>query len=411
MNKSYIHIAIIGRLNDGLNYDIINRLESNNKLNLHICGGHSKNINISNINQNIIVNNYFKIDTIEIIKLLKKCDYILTDSTHNTDHINGQSMSGSIPLAFSTLTPLIISKTNNNIYKFKNIIEFDLQSADKIIVEKGKINIELLKEERQQLISRFNDYNDILVFPNKNTALIIDPRDDDNLPYLINDFKQKLGNNWIIVFYCGKGLKDKMTKILGTSTFIEIREIEINNFTINEYSDFMKTKELWEALYGEFVLTFQSDAYILNEPPYTIEYFINMNKSYIGGNMDHGWNELSREYIYPNYRNFNGGLSLRKRLDMINIINTFGTENTIDNSQKIQTDPEDVYFIIGCYKLNLSLGDTEDCQHFCVNRIWLNDFFGLHKPRPEILHNSKELSKIYCNKTNTFILKPKRQFY
>jgi hypothetical protein len=43
-----------------------------------------------------------------------------------------------------------------------------------------------------------------------------------------------------------------------------------------------------------------------------------------------------------------------------------------------------------------------------IIRIWLNDFFGLHKPRPEILHNSKELSKIYCNKTNIFILKPKK---
>ena len=158
MIKSDIHIAIIGRLNDGLNYDIINRLESNNKLNLHICGGHSKNINIGNINQNIIVNNYFKIDTIEIIELLKKCDYILTDSTHNTDHINGQSMSGVIHLAFSTLTPLIISKTNNNIYKFKNVIEFDLQSADKIIVEKGKINMELLKEELNNLKSMLDIY-------------------------------------------------------------------------------------------------------------------------------------------------------------------------------------------------------------------------------------------------------------
>ena len=86
----------------------------------------------------------------------------------------------------------------------------------------------------------------------------------------------------------------------------------------------MKSKELWQTLYGDFVLTFQADTYILKKAPYTIEYFINMDKSYIGGNMDHGWNELIRENIYPNYRNFNGGLSLRKRLDMIEIINIYG---------------------------------------------------------------------------------------
>ena len=63
--------------------------------------------------------------------------------------------------------------------------------------------------------------------------------------------------------------------------------------------------------------------YILNVSPYTIDYFMNMNKSYIGGNMESEWKELIRENIYPKYINFNGGLSLRKRLDMIEIINTF----------------------------------------------------------------------------------------
>ena len=167
----------------------------------------------------------------------------------------------------------------------------------------------------------------------------------------------------------------------------------------------MKTKELWQSLYGNYVLTFQADTYILNEKPYTIDYFINMNKSYIGGNMEHGWNELIREKLSINYRNFNGGLSLRKRKDMVNIIEQFGTEPTVHNSQKMQTDPEDVYFTLGCYKLNLPIGDDVECLYFCCNRIWTEYFFGVHKPRQEILVQSKWLTSIFCLNTNTFILK------
>jgi mannosyltransferase OCH1-like enzyme len=97
------------------------------------------------------------LDANEMINLLKKCDYVLTDVTSNTDHINGISMSGNIPLAFSTLTPLIISKTNNLLYKFKNVIEFDLNSDDKIIIEKGKIDVNLLVKERDELIKMFDN--------------------------------------------------------------------------------------------------------------------------------------------------------------------------------------------------------------------------------------------------------------
>jgi glycosyltransferase involved in cell wall biosynthesis len=404
----YTNIAIIGGLNDGVNYDILNRLESNVQIILHICNRNNNKLNIDNIKSSIIVKLYLDIDTTDLIDLLKKCDYVLTDFSMKMEHVNGLSMSGAIALAFSTLSPLIISKKNNNIYHFENVIEYEIGTQDNIIIEKGKINNDLLVKERQKLISMFNHYNDSLIFNNKNTALIIDPRNNDNLPYLINDFKKKLGNNWKIVFYCGKGLKNEMNLYIEDG--IEIRELDVNNFTINEYSDFMKRKELWESLYGEFVITFQADTYILNVPPYTIDYFMNLNKSYIGGNMDHGWDELIRENIYPNYRNFNGGLSLRKRLDMIEIINTFGIEPTLNNSQKIQTDIEDVYFTLGCYKLNYPIGDTKECEHFSLNRIWVDKFFGIHKPIPAVFENLKEISEKYCKETNTFLLKPKIGF-
>jgi hypothetical protein len=239
---------------------------------------------------------------------------------------------------------------------------------------------------------------------NRNTALIVDPRDDVRITHLIHDFQQKLGPEWVIVFYCGKSLKSKMAEHLNPE--VEVRELEVDNFNhLDEYSDFMKRKVVWESLYGNFVLTFQFDTYIINQPPYTIQHFIDMNKSYIGGNMDHNWMELLREKMFINNRNFNGGMSLRKRFDMIKIINAFGVEQTaVAQSRKMQTDAEDVYFTIGCYFLDLPIGDDEACSHFCVNRVLVDGYFGVHKPIPALLQHSPEIAKLYCPTTNKFIL-------
>ena len=70
---------------------------------------------------------------------------------------------------------------------------------------------------------------------------------------------------------------------------------------------------------------------------------------------------------------------------MIKIINTFGSDFTEINSTKIKTDSEDVYFTLGCYKLNLPIGDDDFCSHFAVHSIYYDKFFGVH--------NSMYLSK------------------
>ena len=64
----------------------------------------------------------------ELMVLLKKTDFMLTDisrdNEYNTEKI---LMSGCIPMSFSLLIPLIISKQTNKYYQFQNVIEFDKQ--------------------------------------------------------------------------------------------------------------------------------------------------------------------------------------------------------------------------------------------------------------------------------------------
>ena len=94
--------------------------------------------------------------------------------------------------------------------------------------------------------------------------------------------------------------------------------------------------------------------------------------------MSYPWFELQRENINPEYRNFNGGLSLRKKIDMLKIINTYPPQKTVNNSTNLLTDAEDVYFVIGSYKLGLSVGDDEESCHFAVHTVYKSNWFGIH---------------------------------
>ena len=67
--------------------------------------------------------------------------------------MKNERMGGVIPIAFSLLTPIIISKQANKYYQFKNVIEFDKNSGDDIVLT--KIDLDLLETERNELINQF----------------------------------------------------------------------------------------------------------------------------------------------------------------------------------------------------------------------------------------------------------------
>jgi hypothetical protein len=223
----------------------------------------------------------------------------------------------------------------------------------------------------------------------KNTVLFVEPRIFKKCPEILNHFVYILGNDWEYIFYCGKGTI-KYWENTDLNNIYELRELDVENFQSEDlYSDFMKQKKLWESLSGDYVLTAQLDTWITNDYGYTIDDFIKLNKSFIGGNMSYPWFELSqREGIKFEYKNFNGGLSLRNRLDMLKVINHFPPQKTSNNSdvltRNIHTDAEDIYFILGCYKLGLPIGDDEESSHFAVHTIFKTNFFGIHKPCNEI---------------------------
>jgi hypothetical protein len=206
----------------------------------------------------------------------------------------------------------------------------------------------------------------------KNTVLFVEPRNTSHVFVTLDNAYNILKDNWNYVFYCGKSVYDEWKNII--PHYVELRQLDSDNWINGEYTNFLKDRGLWMSLTGEFILTIQLDVWLFNDYPYTIDYFINQDRSYIGGNMRYSWNEFTSLGITTQINNFNGGLSLRKRQDMIKIIDYF---NHI-NEPLYNNLAEDVYFTAGCYKLRLKTGDEEETMQFAVHCIYYDKCFGLH---------------------------------
>jgi len=149
------HIAIVG--SDHFYHScIINRLTSNKPIVIHAI---SRDIDASKFmginNDNITVHLHKNISAFDLCFILVSCDYALTDVAMDISYEHAK-MSGLIPLSFSTLLPLIISKQTNSHYQFKNVIEFDKYSMDPIVLTEMNTDFfERLENERRCLINQF----------------------------------------------------------------------------------------------------------------------------------------------------------------------------------------------------------------------------------------------------------------
>jgi hypothetical protein len=159
-----IHIAIIGGRND---YELtqIHRLSSSSKICLHILSRTIRADLLESLNSKYKLYIHENVSTKEMLDILKISKYLICDITTNVDHINGKSMSGGIPLAFSNLNTLLLSSKNNKLYKFKSAQTFDLDSNEPIELTSmvDTAHIQEIYQERNALIQEFHIHMNDLV--------------------------------------------------------------------------------------------------------------------------------------------------------------------------------------------------------------------------------------------------------
>jgi hypothetical protein len=136
----------------------MNRIKYNNKkIGFIVIGRDVNNNKFEGIDNDIDLTIYQNIDTIDMMNLVCSCDFLLADSNMDTIYEDKQ-MTGSIPLAFSLLVPLIISKQTNRFYQFENVIEFDKSTGEDISLK--NIDIDSLEKERDNIIKHNFDMFD-----------------------------------------------------------------------------------------------------------------------------------------------------------------------------------------------------------------------------------------------------------
>jgi hypothetical protein len=205
------------------------------------------------------------------------------------------------------------------------------------------------------------------------TAVIIEPRKHKALEFVLQNYTYNLKEDeWYFVIYCSffnKEFVEDIKKKLNIN--IDVIPICDNNITIPNYNYLLTNTKFYEVIPTDLVLIFQTDSLILNKE--IIYDFLKYD--YVGAPW---FNEKTVG---------NGGLSLRNKNKMIEIINIKG-----ECKQN-----EDFYFSFPRnYKIEIYKPTFEEGMRFSVEQCYHEKSFGIHKVWRNLKNEEyQQLIKIY----------------
>ena len=148
----------------------------------------------------------------------------------------------------------------------------------------------------------------------KYTAVIIEPRKHKALPFVLNNFFENLSEEWSFIIFHGNQNQEYIMDIMENqlpqykTRIIQYVNLNIDNFNnLIEYSRFVVSKPFYDCIPTEIFLMFQTDCMIFKENKLLINDFLKYD--YVGAPWD--WNQSVG----------NGGLSLRRKSKMLEVIN------------------------------------------------------------------------------------------
>lgn len=208
-------------------------------------------------------------------------------------------------------------------------------------------------------------------------SVLIEFRKLPHIEFIIRNNILKLGTDWCHTVICGNLNYEMVNNICSNiSPNINIIKINIDNMLPTDYNRFLTTTEFWQGLYGEKILIYQEDSLIFKN---NINDFIHFD--YIGAPFPKFQNDT------PNLVG-NGGLSLRTRNKMIEVLDTISIEDTVFNSStieymeynKLKFPPEDIYFSKNMQDYNIGkVADYESASNFSSESIFNPNSLGGHK--------------------------------
>lgn len=220
----------------------------------------------------------------------------------------------------------------------------------------------------------------------KYTAVIVEPREHAALEFVLTNFLENLPENWdILVMHGTKNHKfvehiiDE--KLAGYKSRIRLHDLQVENLTIQKYNELLVSREFHDAIPTEIFMVFQTDTMICKESGVQLNEFVKYD--YMGAPMPHLDGLVG-----------NGGLSLRKKSKMLEII-----EKCKYNGQ----DPEDYYYANACKEVELSKPNRETASRFSNEGEYSETSFGVHKPWGSMTPGDLVKKQAKCKGLDTLI--------
>lgn len=206
----------------------------------------------------------------------------------------------------------------------------------------------------------------------KYTALIIEPRKHLALQFVINNFLCNLSDEWGMIIFHGNENINYVQNIVNNldanykHRIINLINLNVDNLNHQTYSDLFLTNSFYSYIPTNTFLVFQTDSIILKENKENLNLFLDYD--YVGA-----------PWKFDNLVG-NGGLSLRKKNKMLEILESKGYQNMY----------EDLYFSCNIdSKIIYNVPDFMIAKMFSVETTFYDKPFGIHRcwanlPKDEI---------------------------
>lgn len=208
-------------------------------------------------------------------------------------------------------------------------------------------------------------------------AVIVETREHKALPFVIQNVMSILPKDWCLQVFHGINnidyVKEAVNKLKCKVflTNLEIEEISADDSSL----EIMLTKKFWNDVKGETVLYFECDTMLCPNSEFKVNEFEDFE--YIGGYWGSPLGTMGNKYD----RVMNGGLSLRKKSFMLDII-----ENKLQSYLDNGGNPCEDYFVSEMVKVRPTY---EQVLSFSIDNGYMYPInekapFGLHKPWGEV---------------------------
>lgn len=198
------------------------------------------------------------------------------------------------------------------------------------------------------------------------TALIVEPRNHPCLPIVLENFHKNLSDEWIFLIYHGSDNKSFIDNIIKNKSINRkclFVDLKVNNMTINEYNQLFYSFSFYNFIPTETFLVFQTDTLISPVNKDKINNFLQYD--YVGAPLKIGKGIIG-----------NGGLSIRKKSKMLELLQTNFTE-------KVYSKNEDLFFagikFNDINKVPIFMPSVKKAKEFSVESMMYDKPFGIHK--------------------------------